>query len=213
MSIEVPKRRKMQTLEVEFDIMAALKSSTAPQHKAVEQLMPFFKPGFTLQQYTDMLAAFLGFFEPLEAELVTILGWPTIGIDLSHRQRAHFLRRDLRVLGLSDSAIAAIPRCDDLPEMKNRYNGLGCLYVLEGSTLGGQLIARELSRCFNIDETSGASFFLSHGSHTGEMWKEYCAMVRTYVNDPIKQQAAVHTAAETFEKFDLWMREAGLNAE
>jgi heme oxygenase len=203
----------MQTLEAELDIMALLKSSTASQHKAVEQLMPFFKPGFSLQQYTDTLTAFLGFFEPLEAELVLPLGWPTIGIDFSHRQRAHLLQHDLRMLGLANSVITAIPRCHDLPEMKNSYNGLGCLYVLEGSTLGGQLIARELSRCFNIDETSGASFFLSHGSHTGEMWKEFCASVRTYVNDPIKQQAAVHTAAETFEKFDLWMRKAGLNAE
>jgi heme oxygenase len=198
----------MQTTEVGLDIMAVLKSSTAPQHKAVEQLMPFFRPGFSLQQYADTLAGFLGFFEPLETELAILHGLCALGIDLTHRGRSHLLHHDLRALGLSSSAIAALPRCQNLPLLKNRYNGLGCLYVLEGSTLGGQLIARELSRLFNIDETSGASFFLSHGSHTGEMWKEYCAVVRINVNDPIQQQATVTTAQETFQKFDLWMRKA-----
>src|SRR6185312_8561308 len=107
----IRKRRKMQTTEVGFDVMAVLKSSTASRHSTIEQVMPFFKPGFSLQQYADTLAGFLGFFEPLEAELLGLLGWPTLALDLAHRRRAHLLQDDLRALGLSAATIAALPRC------------------------------------------------------------------------------------------------------
>jgi heme oxygenase len=203
----------MQPLEVDLDAMAALKAGTVSQHKAIERLMPFFKHGFSLKQYTDILAAFLGFFEPLENSLVPVLGDQALVIDIRHRMRTHLLRNDLRVLGVSRSAITAIPRCHQLPVLRDLSDGLGCLYVLEGSTLGGQLIARELSRCFNIDVNSGASFFLSHGNHTGEMWAEFCAAVRLYVNDRFKRQAAVASAQNTFTRLDQWIREAGFNAE
>jgi heme oxygenase (biliverdin-IX-beta and delta-forming) len=203
----------MQPLETDFDTMAALKAGTVSQHKAIEQLMPFFKHGFSLKQYTDILAAFLGFFEPLENSLISVLGDRALLIDISHRMRAQLLRNDLRVLGLPTSSITAIPRCHQLPVLKDLSDGLGCLYVLEGSTLGGQLIARELSRCFNINANSGASFFLSHGNHTGKMWAEFCGAVRFYVNDHAKRQAAVASAQNTFTKLDQWIREAGFNAE
>jgi len=203
----------MQVHEAALDVMAVLKSHTAEQHTQVEQLMPFFKESFSLQEYVRTLGVFLGFFEPLELRLANIADWPAVGIDLKQRRRAYRLRNDLLVLGISEEAISRLPRCHHLPDVANYYNGLGCLYVLEGSTLGGQLIARELTRRFDIEDFSGTSFFHSYGTNVGEAWKEFCSAVRAHVNDPIKEHAALQSAQETFACFAAWIREASRDAK
>ncbi len=196
-----------------LDIMAVLKADTAAQHAHVETLMPFFRETFSLQQYVRTLGVFLGFFEPLEHRLAAVAGWNAFGIDLRNRRRAHLLRTDLYALGVSDQDIAALPRCHRLPHLTNRYIGLGCLYVLEGSTLGGQLISRELTSRFGIEQFSGTSFFCSHGANVGQAWKEFGSSVRTHVNDPIKEAATVKAAEETFTCFAGWIEETNLNVD
>jgi heme oxygenase len=117
----------------------------------------------------------------------------------------------LQVLGYSESQIAALPRCEDLPQINTCADGFGVLYVLEGSTLGGQLIAREMHAKFGFDERSGAAFFRSHGDNVGKMWLEFCVQARRYVDSPDKRFAAVRAAEETFIKIEGWMRKAGQN--
>lgn len=191
----------MQVLESDPDVMAALKANTARQHQEVERLMPFFDEHLSLGIYRETLVAFLGFYEPVEDELTSISGWQTVGLDPTRRLRANLLRTDLRALGLPESIFPSLPRCEDLPELDNCFDGLGCLYVLEGSTLGGQLIARELHRRLGIDQQSGAAFFHSYGADVGSMWKEFCAAVRESVDTPIKLQSAVTAAKRTFASF------------
>ena len=202
----------MQNLVAESDVMAVLKSSTAEQHQNVETLMPFFREQFSLEDYTHTLEAFLGFFEPVERALSGAADWSAIGIDIQDRSRAHLLRNDLCARGLSDSAIASLPRCSSLPPMGNLASALGCLYVLEGSTLGGQVIGRELARRFGIGESTGASFFLSHGSRVGEMWKEFCSVVRKHARQADSRQLAVEAAKQTFASLEDWMRKVAIHA-
>lgn len=198
----------MPVAEDELDIMASLKDHTAEAHQQVERLMPFFADPFSLGTYTATLSAFLGFFEPLEHKLAAVPGWEAAGIDLAKRRRSHLLRADLRALGMPESELSATPRCDNLPDPGNCAVGLGCLYVLEGSTLGGQLIARELERRLGFDQNPGASFFTTHGKDVGAMWKEFCLSVRTYVNTPARRADALKAAQETFQSFETWMRKA-----
>lgn len=200
-------------LDHERDIMASLKRHTADAHKQVESLMPFFTEELSVETYTATLRAFLGFFEPVERKLAVIPAWETVPIDLATRRRAHLLRADMRALGMPESEISATPECRDLPATGNCAAGLGCLYVLEGSTLGGQLIAREMERRFGLDRHSGASFFSSHGKDVGAMWKEFCRAVRSYVNTPDRRAAAVNAATQTFHSFESWMRKASGSGE
>ncbi len=201
----------MQNLVAESDVMAVLKSSTAEQHQTLENLMPFFREQFSLQDYTRTLAAFLGFFEPVEQALRESADWSDVGIDIHDRSRAPLLRNDLIALGLSASQIASLPRSTSMPPIHNLESALGCLYVLEGSTLGGQVIGRELARRFAIDASSGASFFLSHGSRVGEMWREFCAVVRNHIQQPDCQRLAVDAARQTFSSLEHWMRKAAIH--
>lgn len=202
----------MHNLVAESDVMAMLKSGTAAQHQNVENLMPFFREQFSLQDYTQTLAAFLGFFEPVEQALRDATDWAAVGIDIQQRSRAHLLRNDLQALGLSAAEIASLPRASSLPPMDNLESALGCLYVLEGSTLGGQVIGRELARRFGIDASTGASFFLSHGSGVGDMWREFCFVVRRHAGQPDSRQLAIEAAKQTFASLEDWMRKAAIHA-
>jgi len=197
----------MQAQSATLDVMAKLKAHTAQHHRQVEKLMPFFEATFSVEEYVRILGIFLGFWEPLEQRLTAIADWQTVGVDVSGRCRANRLRGDLCALGVSEPNIESLPRSQSLPALANVYNGLGCLYVLEGSTLGGQLIARELTRRFGIDEDSGSSFFHSYGSNVGEAWKAFSSAVNTHVNDPAKTNAALTSAEATFVSLEGWVRE------
>lgn len=201
----------MQSLERDLDILAALKAGTTEQHAAMERIMPFFKNDFSLDGYTLVLKAFWGFFEPLERELSSISNWQSAGIDVRQRLRANMLKEDLRSLGESAAEVALIPRCGDLPSVANMDEGLGCLYVLEGSTLGGQHIAREMQIRFNLGEETGAGFFHAYGSRTGVMWRDFCSSVRNHAERSKNPTAIVAAARETFEKLEVWMRKASFN--
>jgi len=203
----------MPVLQSDLDIMTALKVETADLHKRVERLMPFFNENLSFERYAGTLASFLGFYERIEHNLTKIRDWKAVGIDLYERQRAPLLRSDLRALGLTPQQIAELPRCHDLPRLEDASDGLGCLYVLEGSTLGGQLIARELSRRFEIDGNSGASFFHSYGFNVGGKWMEFCSVVRRYVDDSGKRSKLLSSASNTFNSFEKWMQRGVLNEQ
>jgi heme oxygenase len=198
----------MQAIENDLDIMAILKAGTSEPHGAIEKIMPFFRNDFSLEDYARVLKAFLGFFEPVERELASISTWNLVGLNLNERLRSNLLRADLLAFGVSTSEMALIPRCDDLPSLTNLDEGFGCLYVLEGSTLGGQLITCRVQALFAVGEEVGITFFHGYGSHTGAMWRDFCAVVRKHV-DRNKNQTTILTAARsTFEKLESWMRKA-----
>ena len=191
--------------------MVALKASTSAQHAALERIMPFFKCDFSLDDYARVLNAFLGFFEPLEAGLSSISTWNSAGLDIRQRLRSNMLKEDLRSLGESTSQIALIQRCGDLPTITNMEEGLGCLYVLEGSTLGGQHISRELENRFNLSEKTGAGFFHGYGSQTLVMWRDFCSCVRKHAVSSKIQADIIATARDTFDKLESWMRKASFD--
>ena len=201
----------MQAVGSDLDIMAVLKEATRERHEAVEKIMPFFEDDFSLEDYVSVLKTFLGFFEPIERELASITTWHLAGFDIERRLRSHLLRADLLALGVSDNEIARIPPCVDLPCLSTVDQGFGCLYVLEGSTLGGQVISRQVQSRIATSAETGGKFFHGYGNQTGLMWREFCSALREH-SDTSQNRSAIITAAEdTFEKMESWMRKAYLN--
>ena len=70
-------------------------------------------------------------------------GWRLVSSPLGFplRARSELIESDLLALGLSRREIAELPRCTDLPRLSCPEDLAGCLYVLEGACLGGQVIA------------------------------------------------------------------------
>jgi heme oxygenase (biliverdin-IX-beta and delta-forming) len=83
-------------------------------------------------------------------------------------------------------------------------DGLGCLYLLEGSTLGSQIISRRLEEQLQLSERTGASFFNAYRGVTGARWMEFKKFVSASVN-PEDTDNVVEAARETFMCFYEWL--------
>jgi heme oxygenase len=81
------------------------------------------------------------------------------------------------------------------------------LYVLEGSTLGGQLISRHINLVIGLAPGHGCDFFSGHGGATGEMWQRFRNSVEAYASArPSEPPAVIESAVRTFQTFNAWMR-------
>jgi len=146
------------------------------------------------------------FYRPLESGLAA-LDWTAVGIDFVSRRKTPLLEEDMRFLGVPHSPTE--DRKQPLDRMNHDF-APGCLYVLEGATLGGQVISRHLAK-LGIGPETGGRFFNGYGAKTGRMWKSFQASATAYcvADDQISQ--AVNGAKSTFEKFrESMLREEAL---
>jgi len=192
-------------MSIASDVVHILRDATRTQHQAIENVMPFSHPEFNVKMYVQMLVALLGFFEPLESRLCAVANWQSAGIDLPKRLRNNLLRRDLHYFGFNDSAIDTLPRYTHLFPITGLDSGLGALYVLEGSTLGGQLIARDLAARFGFTPAAGISFFSSTGRNVESEWRSLCESLRKNLVDPKATENACSAATLTFDHLQQWM--------
>lgn len=193
-------------------ILARLKRETAEQHARVEAMLPLLDAGLTRDAYRRVLAAFYGYHRPLEPALWSAPGLAALGLHAAERRKVPLLERDLRALGLDDTALAALPDCARLPDVGTLPHAVGCLYVLEGATLGGRVIERRLARTLGVDAASsdsGGAFFASYGERVGPMWAAYRAAAARYAEEGGDEDAVVAAAAATFASLARWLEERG----
>lgn len=184
-------------------ILSHLKERTRPQHERVEQRLPLLRDDLSTEAYRDLLTRFHGFYAPLEARLCAVRGWDGVGVDPAGRLKTPLLRRDLVVL---DVDADALPRCPALPDVDTLARALGAMYVLEGATLGGQLIRRHLARTLDLSPDRGCAFFASYGDRVGPMWKTFGAALSTWADaHPQEEDEIVDAAAQTFTRLDAWL--------
>lgn len=145
----------------------------------------------------------LGLYAPLEARLAS-LDWTGTGVDLDERRRAHLLRADLEALG----ARADAPAFAEPPELRSIAAGFGCMYVVEGSTLGGRVILRYVSRELGVSAARGASFFASHEDRVAAMWRAFGEAASAYCTTEERAQEALAAAKVTFLAFERWLGDA-----
>jgi heme oxygenase len=178
-------------------ILQQLRLDTRAAHDALEQ-QPFnqaLQAGtVTPALVVRFLEKMYGFLLPYEARLRQHPFGPEWQID--QRQRAQFIAQDLgpRVAGLP--VYASLPPLDTWPQL------LGALYVLEGSTLGGQVIARQLAK-------SGIplqAYFRGSAEATGPLWKSFCQLL-TDAATPASSPAIVESARLTFQHLDAWLNQ------
>src|SRR6476646_4923354 len=123
-------------------LLEIFRNQTSSHHEGIESLLDLLNENFTLSSYTQLLKRFYGFYLPLEKLFGEFLSPHLFPFDMDSRRKSPLLRDDLISLGLTPSAIERLPLCseDELPEILNDSSILGCLYVIEGSTLGGQVL-------------------------------------------------------------------------
>jgi heme oxygenase len=183
-------------------VLVALREQTREEHLAVERALDLMSETLTLQAYRRTLERFHGFWQPVEATLQQHVELREIGVDPVARAKTPLLALDLRALGEGDPA--ALPLCRELPLAASTAAALGCMYVLEGASLGGQIISRHLGARLGITPASGGRFFHGYGERTGEMWRAFGVAVTGFAVTAGAQDEAVQAAIETFRALRRW---------
>jgi heme oxygenase len=173
-------------------IMSQLKQATLQQHLEVEASMPVMQPHLHLETYRRLLGQLYTVIGPLEGQLLALpIPDP---FEVAARQKAVLLRRDLDTLGVLPDTAPLSPRLANVSE------ALGAMYVLEGATLGGQVIARHLQTRLALTAGSGSAYFTGYGSETGQMWRRFGAAMTCTVL-PEDAPAVIAGAQATFTAF------------
>jgi heme oxygenase len=197
-------------------ILSRLRLETRGEHDAIEQVLDLIGSSLTREGYRHRLEQFYGFYAPLEQALrarcapldgrageATFAAWPvSMHLALVPRlnKTAH-LRQDLGHLGV---LTATLPLCRELPPLEGPAEVLGCLYVLEGATLGGRLITRHIGTTFGITPATGGIFFEGYGEDTGRMWQAMRHLLVSSVPDTQTENAIVANAIATFACLRRW---------
>ncbi len=139
---------------------------------------------------------------------------------LEPRRRSHLLLADLHTLGGETAADPAGPSdsrdpawssilemsakqvrelASDGTEREYEAGFLGALYVLEGSTLGGRILARQVETVLELTPGQGNAYFQGHGAATGALWKEVTAEIAAVPEE--MSVRLLSTARRTFTAF------------
>jgi heme oxygenase (biliverdin-IX-beta and delta-forming) len=189
-------------------LLATLRTETLAYHDRIER-SPLFRglisstivPRF----YAAALGIHYGFYAPLEAHLRFVADWPALGFELGPRLKTPLLEADLACFGLEGELLRALPSCEHLPRLPDLPAALGCLYVLEGATLCGQLVARQLALSLKLGPDSGAAFFSSYRTQVRPMWQQFAELVeREGCSHP---DAVIAAASATYAALETWFAE------
>lgn len=183
-------------------LLATLRDATAAHHARAEALVPVLAPDLTLEGYASVLARFHDVYASLEGALADVGAWPG-GFDAAARRKLPLLERDLAWLHARGVVPAPMRRSPlhATAVAPDLATAIGTLYVLEGATLGGQVILRRLAPRLGISPETGASFYAGYGADTGAMWKAFVAMANAW-GDANRDawDDVVRAAQATFER-------------
>lgn len=181
-------------------ILAKLKESTRAQHENLEKVVNVMESGFTRDAYGRLIAKFYQFYKAIEPK-VSASGVGSTGFDLAERSKTCLLEDDLKNLGIYETVNEIAPILTDLPKVDTPAKAFGTLYVLEGATLGGQIITRHLKQHLALDAETGCSFFNSYGDQVGPMWKKFGVAITEFAEQNGDDQTIIQAARDTFDAF------------
>lgn len=158
----------------------------------------------TRADYQDWLGHFLGLYDPLQRSLATFPGWDSLGLSMSARDHTGCLVDDLVALGIDPRELPRASR-ERLPDLPTFAHALGAFYVIEGATLGGRLILRDLEPRIGVAIAGATRFFGGRGETVGPMWQSFRAAVDEFsVRQPQLCADVVLGAERTFRAMLVW---------
>jgi heme oxygenase len=179
--------------------ISRLRSETASDHAAVENTMPLLGDGLNREAYAKILTRLHPIVSAWETHLPLHPQRPNVAF-VMERSRLTLLERDLDALNAGCNE----PASCNLPDFPNRAQLLGAMYVMEGSRLGGQIIARHVEDVLHLTFGEGTAYFRGFGDGTGPMWKEFINYLNTEVPNDQTDEVIVG-AKKMFAAFGTWM--------
>jgi heme oxygenase (biliverdin-IX-beta and delta-forming) len=176
-----------------------LRSKTANSHQLIEQnsmSQSLMSQGVTITQYAQYLKSMYTFVYGFEKMVFPLLkNYEMLQID--HRRKSHLIQADLALLNYTV----------DQPFVNNELfnthyhnvaDALGGMYVLEGSTLGGQIINRHLLKNLGDSITGKTTYLTAYAEQTGSMWKVFLQLLCEEATTSANKDEIIDSAVNTF---------------
>ncbi len=186
----------------ETTLLEALKNHTATIHKEVEQknLAKYIMDHtITKNQYQQLLQQNYQIYYVIETYLNSnSKKLPPTTQGLINFDKSTALRNDLELI----SAEIPEPSLTNIELGTNPMELLGAMYVIEGSMLGGMLIAKNLKKCKELEPLKKAYFFSGKSNQSVQRWKNFCQLLSALTLDQDDITRATDAAKKTFDIFN-----------
>jgi heme oxygenase len=186
-------------------LSAELRAATSELHQQIERLIDLPDCIVTRDDYRRWIARFYGFYQPLESALTKFSGWDGLGVCIGSRLHSPDLAHDLDALGCA-APKRMLVAAGGLPNLPSLAHALGALYVLEGATLGGQIILRRILSRPDLSIGAARQFFGGRGREVGPMWQEFRDRLDDFgLHFPMQRGDVVVGAQRTFQALLTWV--------
>lgn len=174
-----------------------LKEQTRREHQMLEvKMIKQIKLITDINKYSEFLLLFYRFMNPLETQIDKQLD-PGFLSDYKLRRKSVLLVQDLSRLQSS----AEIFCYDEVIFITNNLEAIGALYVMEGSTLGGQIISKMINHQLGLEKIIPLDFFNGYKNDTILMWQNFkIAMDQLKLNER-EENIIIRSANNTFKRF------------
>lgn len=162
---------------ITVDFLDKLKNQTASAHKKLESLpvsASILSPNMKISDYCHYLSLMYDVHKSTQ-EIVFPLLKNHIS-DLEERAKTPLITDDLSFLNCAKSDTFSVFKNQDV----SVPFALGILYVIEGSTLGGRFILKNIETIPGLDQQKGVSYFTGYGNKTGSYWKTFLNELTIY---------------------------------
>ncbi|MCB9731997.1 MAG: biliverdin-producing heme oxygenase [Deltaproteobacteria bacterium] len=180
--------------------LSSLREATRTLHVDLESRLALGRPDAGRAEYRAYAAAMIGWLEPLEARLWAA-PWPDGVAPEARRDKARWLVEDLAALGVDAAQVARLPRATALPPLATEAERFGVAYVIEGSQLGGHVLARRLAGALAPHEVR---YLRGYGEALGERWRALLGAMAASVTGGGALARAADAAVATFEGLGRW---------
>lgn len=179
-----------------LDFLDTLKAKTAASHKKLENLpvsSSILSPDMKIKDYANYLKLMHDVHYNVEENIFPLLSH--VFDDLQDREKKHLIEADLAFLKENNTVAIPVFTIENI----SIPFACGILYVVEGSSLGGRFILKNVESIDGLTEGKGVSYFTGYGNKTGSYWKNFLNVLTEYEEENNCEDEIIKGAIYAFD--------------
>ncbi|WP_017731417.1 biliverdin-producing heme oxygenase [Nafulsella turpanensis] len=188
-----------------MDILEKLRAETRGEHDKLEAIGlsdKIMDKTLSLEEYKKLIRVHFMVHQALEEQLEAN-GVEELfpALDYEQRRKMPLLEQDIGELGIAREPLSRQEPAGQLPQLNKPFGLLGCMYVLEGATLGGMVIVKALKKNEHLSSLENFHYFGCYGGETGPQWKRFLEVLKDEGAHSEAQEPIVEAARQTYQYF------------